>query len=116
MINFRNIFSIVAGEPCPLCDRVKFCSEKCQKLALNTYHLIECPILQALWESGISITCLMALRIISQKNPQYFVDLENILMVCYSFFIQIISITTITNRDDKLLFNLMVFLYVRKTK
>ncbi|CAH1402398.1 unnamed protein product [Nezara viridula] len=77
---FHCMKSIAAGEPCPLCDRVKFCSERCQKLALSTYHLIECPILQALWESGISITCLMALRIISQKNPQYFFDLENILM------------------------------------
>ncbi|XP_014292302.1 SET and MYND domain-containing protein 4 [Halyomorpha halys] len=72
--------STAAGEPCPLCDQVKFCSERCQKLALSTYHLIECPILQTLWGSGISITCLMALRIISQKNPKYFIDLEKVLM------------------------------------
>ncbi|GLG99499.1 SET and MYND domain-containing protein 4 [Gryllus bimaculatus] len=62
--------------PCPCCSVVMFCGIKCQKTALTTHHKIECSILQSLWSSGASITCLMALRIISQSTLEHFLSLK----------------------------------------
>uniref|UniRef100_A0A146LER3 Protein-lysine N-methyltransferase SMYD4 n=1 Tax=Lygus hesperus TaxID=30085 RepID=A0A146LER3_LYGHE len=59
-------------EPCPNCSAVIFCSPKCQQLASKTHHKYECEVLRTLWESGASITCLLALRIIIQKPFAYF--------------------------------------------
>ncbi|KAF6205866.1 hypothetical protein GE061_020040 [Apolygus lucorum] len=59
-------------EPCQKCSAVIFCGPKCQQMAYKTHHKHECEVLKTLWESGASITCLMALRIIIQKPFAYF--------------------------------------------
>lgn len=64
---------------CDSCADVIFCSEECRDIACNGYHKFECGLLPHLWNSGASITCLMALRIITQKNLKYFVDLKDAL-------------------------------------
>ncbi|CAH2100286.1 unnamed protein product [Euphydryas editha] len=67
--------------PCPKCPNVIFCSDKCLDAALQSYHGYECHILPLLWKSGCSITCHIALRMITQKTKEYFTkiynDLEN---------------------------------------
>lgn len=49
--------------------------------AIQSYHGYECHILPLLWKSGCSITCHIALRMITQKTKEYFTkiynDLEN---------------------------------------
>ena len=61
---------------CRMCADVIFCSNKCHNNAWNSYHKIECGIMQHLWNSGASITCQMALRVIAQQSLKYFVDMK----------------------------------------
>ncbi|XP_050077242.1 SET and MYND domain-containing protein 4-like [Anopheles maculipalpis] len=61
---------------CPLCADVVFCSDECEAKANGTYHRYECGFLPILWGSGASITCHMALRMITQKSEEYFVKLK----------------------------------------
>lgn len=51
---------------CPRCSAVLFCGAECRDVAERTHHGVECGVLPLLWGSGASITCLMALRAISQ--------------------------------------------------
>ncbi|VVC29601.1 Tetratricopeptide repeat,Tetratricopeptide repeat-containing domain,Tetratricopeptide-like helical [Cinara cedri] len=67
---------LVAPVPCPGCNRVAFCGDRCKRVALKSYHAIECPLLPTLFATGVSITCLIALRIITQQPLRYFVDLQ----------------------------------------
>ncbi|XP_025202672.1 SET and MYND domain-containing protein 4 [Melanaphis sacchari] len=67
---------LVAPLPCPDCERVAFCGEFCKRIALESYHAIECSMLPALFSAGVSITCLIALRIITQQPLKYFIDLR----------------------------------------
>ncbi|VVD06120.1 unnamed protein product [Leptidea sinapis] len=60
---------------CPKCPNVVFCSENCQEIALKSYHGYECQILPLIWKSGCSITCHIALRMITQNTKKYFEDL-----------------------------------------
>lgn len=60
---------------CHNCCNAIFCSELCQTNA--SHHRFECGLLPVIWNSGSSITCHLALRIISQKNVKYFYDLKN---------------------------------------
>lgn len=62
---------------CNSCADVIFCSEKCRDSACNTFHKFECGVLGHLWNSGTSITCRMALRMISQKTVDYFVGIKD---------------------------------------
>ncbi|XP_037034883.1 SET and MYND domain-containing protein 4 [Bradysia coprophila] len=62
--------------PCKDCCNVIFCSIECRNLATSTYHKFECGILKLLWNSGSSINCHMALRMMSQKSPNYFQDIK----------------------------------------
>lgn len=62
---------------CKQCADVIFCSTKCRDTAWNSYHQIECGIMQHLWNSGASITCQMALRAIAQKSLKYFLDMKD---------------------------------------
>ncbi|KAM3966739.1 SET and MYND domain containing, class 4, member 3 [Aphomia sociella] len=57
---------------CPTCPNVIFCSDKCLEVAQNSYHGYECHILPLLWKSGCSITCHIALRMITQNKKDYF--------------------------------------------
>uniref|UniRef100_A0A182TQX6 MYND-type domain-containing protein n=1 Tax=Anopheles melas TaxID=34690 RepID=A0A182TQX6_9DIPT len=61
---------------CPLCADVVFCSDDCETKANATYHRYECGFLPILWGSGASITCHMALRMITQKSEEYFLKLK----------------------------------------
>ncbi|RZF40765.1 hypothetical protein LSTR_LSTR011282 [Laodelphax striatellus] len=63
--------------PCPTCSAVSFCSDNCKDIAMGSHHKIECSILPSLWSSGMSITCLMALRMISQKSLKYFNQIKS---------------------------------------
>ncbi|KAL5241356.1 hypothetical protein ACI65C_008766 [Semiaphis heraclei] len=67
---------LVAPLPCPDCERVAFCGELCKTTALKSYHTTECSMLPALFSAGVSITCLIALRIITQRPLKYFLDLQ----------------------------------------
>ncbi|CAF4836224.1 unnamed protein product [Pieris macdunnoughi] len=60
---------------CPTCPNVVFCSDQCQEVALTSYHAYECPILPLIWKSGCSITCHIALRMITQDSKQHFKEL-----------------------------------------
>ena len=71
------VFRTIAPYACTICTNVIFCSIKCRDIATNTYHQFECGILNILWKSGSSINCHMALRMISQKSPEYFQNIEN---------------------------------------
>lgn len=66
----------VAPIACPTCSNVIFCSSNCLDVAMKSYHKIECGILSTFWKSGASITCYMALRIMSQKSESYFTNLR----------------------------------------
>uniref|UniRef100_A0A1B6J8P5 Protein-lysine N-methyltransferase SMYD4 n=2 Tax=Homalodisca liturata TaxID=320908 RepID=A0A1B6J8P5_9HEMI len=65
--------------PCPQCSNVVFCNKTCLSAALESHHRYECPVLSALWQSGASVTCLMALRIITQHNLEHFLQLKPVL-------------------------------------
>ncbi|XP_058819604.1 SET and MYND domain-containing protein 4 [Topomyia yanbarensis] len=60
---------------CPKCSDVIFCSESCAKD--SSFHQFECGFLPILWKSGASITCHMALRMITQKPEEYFLKLRS---------------------------------------
>lgn len=62
--------------PCPTCPNVIFCSDKCLEVAQKTYHAYECHILPLLWKSGCSITCHLAIRMITQNKKEYFVNIN----------------------------------------
>ncbi|XP_047003321.1 SET and MYND domain-containing protein 4-like isoform X1 [Schistocerca americana] len=52
---------------CPTCSGVAFCSSECRDKALTTYHQHECRYLGLMLGSGMSILCMLALRIITQE-------------------------------------------------
>lgn len=62
---------------CINCADIIYCSEKCRDDAKDSFHKYECGVLQHLWNSGASITCQMALRIIAQKSLKYFLDIKD---------------------------------------
>lgn len=74
---FVSLFRTIAPIVCPNCPNVIFCSEKCKEIALSSYHKTECIVLPLIWRSGSSINCHMALRIISQKPLQYFIEFKD---------------------------------------
>jgi SET and MYND domain-containing protein 4 len=76
--NCENCFKRVhVPVPCSGCSSVMYCSNECQANAQATYHKYECGRLPVIWASGISVTCHMALRMISQRTIDYFVALKD---------------------------------------
>lgn len=73
---FKYIFRTIAPISCNSCSDVVFCSTEC--LQKSQFHRFECGFLQLLpfWRHGSSITCHMALRIISEKSEEYFKKIE----------------------------------------
>ncbi|XP_063394307.1 SET and MYND domain-containing protein 4 [Cydia fagiglandana] len=63
---------------CPNCPNVIFCSDNCLEAAQKSYHAYECHILPLLWQSGCSITCHIALRMITQNRKEYFKNLKDL--------------------------------------
>lgn len=56
---------------CPECSNVAFCCVNCRDIALKTYHSYECKYLDLLIGSGMSILSHTALRMITQNNLKY---------------------------------------------
>lgn len=66
--------SMKAPLPCNTCTKVMFCSVKCRKAALSTYHKYECKMVDLFLSSGMSIICFLALRTVTQREIQWFRD------------------------------------------
>ena len=65
---------MAAPIPCYWCSRVAFCSAECRNIACQSHHKWECPIIDFLFASGMSITCYIALRMVTQNGLQFFKD------------------------------------------
>lgn len=72
---FHCLKRAIAPQPCPDCCQVVFCSVKCQGTALSTHHKYECSMLGVLWKSQMA-RWFLALRMITQRGLQYFLDLR----------------------------------------
>ncbi|XP_066138308.1 SET and MYND domain-containing protein 4-like [Euwallacea fornicatus] len=62
---------------CPGCADIIFCSTRCSRLAIKTFHGIECGTLRQFYEFGPSVNCLLAMRIVSQKPLKFFLEKRN---------------------------------------
>ncbi|XP_043190346.1 SET and MYND domain-containing protein 4-like [Amphibalanus amphitrite] len=56
--------------PCTVCSGVLFCSLPCREAALGSYHRVECRIQELLYASGMSVTCLLSLRLTTRLSVQ----------------------------------------------
>lgn len=56
---------------CEYCNSAIFCSRYCKEKA-NLFHQHECLILSTLSNSGVSLNCFLALRMITQKSLDFF--------------------------------------------
>ncbi|XP_069940955.1 SET and MYND domain-containing protein 4-like isoform X3 [Cherax quadricarinatus] len=61
--------------PCKKCSNVLFCSAECRQESF--FHTIECPILDLLTGSGMSINCFLAFRLVTQYPLSFFLDLKD---------------------------------------
>ncbi|KAF2368625.1 SET domain [Trinorchestia longiramus] len=66
---------LLAAVPCPDCCGVAYCTEVCRQSGLPA-HRWECPFLDLLHASGMSLNGYLALRVISSKPLQYFLQLR----------------------------------------
>ncbi|XP_051162262.1 SET and MYND domain-containing protein 4-like isoform X2 [Leptopilina boulardi] len=66
---------ILAPIPAYCCSSIAYCSINCRNSDKNL-HSIECKILGPLWSSGMSVTCLLALRAITQRPLNELIKLE----------------------------------------
>lgn len=64
---------------CPTCANVVFCSWNCLQNGCNSFHKVECKIQPSVFDSGCSINCSMALRIITQRPAKVFLGLKGLL-------------------------------------
>ncbi|CAG9765419.1 unnamed protein product [Ceutorhynchus assimilis] len=62
---------------CPGCVDVIFCSTHCSRLATKSFHAVECGFQKQLFDSGASVNCLLAMRIINQKPLKFFLEKKN---------------------------------------
>ncbi|KAG0713717.1 SET and MYND domain-containing protein 4 [Chionoecetes opilio] len=60
--------------PCKKCSSVLFCSVECRQSSY--FHTVECPILDLLVGSGMSINCFLTLRLVTQYPVSYFLDMK----------------------------------------
>nr|XP_023027292.1 SET and MYND domain-containing protein 4-like [Leptinotarsa decemlineata] len=58
--------------PCPNCANIIFCSPACQKIALDSYHVLECQMFDTIRDSGPNIFLLV--RMFTQKGFHFFFD------------------------------------------
>ncbi|XP_045625291.1 SET and MYND domain-containing protein 4 isoform X2 [Procambarus clarkii] len=63
-----------AAIPCKKCSSVLFCSAECRQESF--FHTIECPILDLLVGSGMSINCFLAFRLVTQYPLSFFLDVK----------------------------------------
>ncbi|XP_042864384.1 SET and MYND domain-containing protein 4-like isoform X2 [Penaeus japonicus] len=72
----QNCFLLTkAPVPCKKCSSVLFCSVECRNASY--FHTIECPILDLLVGSGMSINCFLALRILTQSPISFFLEMKD---------------------------------------
>lgn len=64
---------------CRNCGHVVFCSLNCERQANLSFHKYECKAQPVLFNSGASINCAMALRMISQKPHGFFQQKKKLL-------------------------------------
>lgn len=62
--------------PCETCSHVVFCSRKCRKDAMESYHRYECKVMALLMGSGMSPGAHLALRIITQGSLDHFKEVN----------------------------------------
>ncbi|KAM7345838.1 SET and MYND domain containing, class 4, member 3 [Cochliomyia hominivorax] len=62
---------------CTQCTDVIYCSEKCLKRAMKSYHKYECGLLPSIFRSGVSVNCHMALRIFAKKPVAEFLEVAD---------------------------------------
>ncbi|XP_077301944.1 protein-lysine N-methyltransferase SMYD4-like isoform X2 [Arctopsyche grandis] len=55
---------------CPDCANLAFCSSKCCEAALESYHKYECSFMDMFIGSGMSILCIIAMRMVTQSGLQ----------------------------------------------
>ncbi|KAL1488424.1 hypothetical protein ABEB36_014897 [Hypothenemus hampei] len=78
LTNCQNcVVSVELPIACPGCTDVIFCSTHCCRLATKTFHSVECGLQKNLFQSGASVNCLLAMRIISQRPLKFFIDKRN---------------------------------------
>lgn len=63
--------------PCPNCVDVIFCSKACRNASIYSYHKYECGMLETIWNSGSSINCQMAMRLVAQRPLSYYKSIRN---------------------------------------
>jgi len=69
----QNCFILVqAPIPCQTCSGVVFCSSECRDDAY--FHKIECPLMNLLAASGMSINCFLAFRMLTQTPLTFFLE------------------------------------------
>nr|XP_023020714.1 SET and MYND domain-containing protein 4-like [Leptinotarsa decemlineata] len=57
---------------CPNCANVIFCSTACQKIALDSYHGLECKMFDTIREYGTNV--FLVLRMFTQRGFSFFFD------------------------------------------
>ena len=62
--------------PCTGCSGVLFCCLACREEALNTYHRFECRIQDLLHASGMSVTCLLSLRLATRVTAEQLLEIR----------------------------------------
>ncbi|XP_044741757.1 SET and MYND domain-containing protein DDB_G0284059 [Chrysoperla carnea] len=85
---------------CDSCANVIFCSELC-KTKSKIYHNHECGITQSIWDSGISIICLMALRFITERNQEYFQELYSSNCKTQNVYNQVLTLVTHSDKRSQ---------------
>lgn len=64
------------GIPCPTCSKVVFCTVKCRREALESYHRYECRLEPLMSSTGLPKVSLitLALRAVVQKPVEFFLE------------------------------------------
>ncbi|KAF6199419.1 hypothetical protein GE061_007445 [Apolygus lucorum] len=60
--------------PCPTCSGVAYCSAPCAN-AGQVYHQWECPFMELMIGSGMSVSAALSMRMITQSPIEYFIQL-----------------------------------------
>ncbi|XP_076056655.1 protein-lysine N-methyltransferase SMYD4-like isoform X3 [Oratosquilla oratoria] len=71
----QRCFSLTKAQiPCKKCSGVVFCSSECR--SKSYFHEVECPILDLLHGSGMSINCFLAFRMLTKHPLAFFMGLR----------------------------------------
>lgn len=73
------MISTIQPFACPTCAYAVFCSWSCLQNGCKSFHKVECRIQPSIFETGCSINCAMALRIITQRPLKTFLGFRGLL-------------------------------------